>query len=219
MRAKHGLRRLALLAALLPLTLAGPATAAYGDPAGRSSSPVITIPPPSPSVVGSSQLVRTGNGVSATLKTSGLEPGHVVTLWWIVANNPAECEAGLPGLSRCGPRDHIEGRGNMSVLNAAGRIVGEDGTANYGAHLRVGDTSRALFDGEPGLTDSHTAEVILVVKTHGPKIPELTSEMLSTFAGGCEDQTTPLPTVRPEMVGTAGPNDCAEIQLSVHSPA
>ena len=30
------------------------------------------------------------------------------------------------------------------MQRAAGQIVGEDGAARYGAHLRIGDTSRAL---------------------------------------------------------------------------
>jgi len=209
--------RIGALAGLAALAVvAGPAHAG----AGHSTSPVFTIPPPAPpSVVGSSTLVRTDNGLSATVDTSGLKPGDVVTLWWIVANSPEECQAGLPGLSRCGPADHVAGRGDMSVHHAAGRIAAEDGTASYGAHLRVGDVSRALFEGEPGLVDPRGAEVILVLKTHGPKIPALTAEMLRTFAGGCHDQTVPPSLIaRPEMLGTSGPNDCAEIQVTVHSP-
>jgi hypothetical protein len=214
LRARIGALAGGSLAALA--VVAGPAHAG----ADHSTSPAFTIPPPAPpKVVGLSTLVRTDNGVSATVDTSALTPGDVVTLWWIVANSPEECQAGLPGLSRCGPADHLAGRGDMSVHHAAGRIAAEDGTASYGAHLRVGDLSRALFEGEPGLVDPRGAEVILVLKTHGPKIPGLTAEMLHTFAGGCHDQTLPPPLIaRPEMLGTAGPNDCAEIQVTVHSP-
>lgn len=210
-----------VLAVLTILTMLAAAAPAAGAPAEHSTEPVFTIPPPAPpSVVGSSTLVRTDNGVSARLHTSGLEPGHVVTLWWIVANAPEDCQAGLPGLSQCGPGDHVAGRGELSVHHAAGRIVRQDGTANYSAHLRVGDLSRALFEGEPGLTDARAAEVILVVKTHGPKIPRMTSDMLRTFAGGCEEAPVPPGlTPRPEVFGTLGPNEgCAEIQVSVHSP-
>lgn len=217
---RRGKRNLGWLGVLTAAVLV-PAGVAHGDPASRSDNPVFTIPKPGapPSVVGSSTLVRTPNGVSVTLETSSLESGHVVTLWWIVANSPDECDFGIPGLSQCGPADHEAGLGDMSVLNAAGRIVGEDGGGDYGAHLRVGDISRALFEGEPGLVNPRGAEVILVLKSHGPKIPRLTSEMLSTFAAGCADQTTPpsLDT-REGMVGTADENDCGEIQISVHSP-
>lgn len=207
--------------------------------ADRSTEPVHSIPdyisavmagedPPAP--VGSSRLTRTDNGLSVQLATSELRPDDVITLWWVVANNPDQCEAGIPGLSQCGPMDHLAGRGDFAVHHATGRIVEEDGTARFGAHLRVGDDSRALFDGEPGLTDPRDAEVLLVVKTHGQRIPELTSEMLRTFIGGCEidqpveDELEKLAehgvTPRPEVFGEEGPNtDCAEVQVSVHSPA
>lgn len=215
-------QRLAILvlATLVIFTALGPTASAASAPAEHSTSPVFTIPPAPPDLVGSSTLVRNDNGVSVTLETSDLEPGHVVTLWWIVANEPDDCEEGLPGLSQCGPDDHVAGRGAMSVLHAAGRIVNEDGTARYGAHLRVGDVSRALFAGEPGLTDARGAEVILVLKSHGPRIPTMTADMLRTFAGGCAAENLPPgPTPRPEVLGTPGPNEgCAEIQVSVHSP-
>jgi hypothetical protein len=86
--------------------------------------------------------------------------------------------------------------------------------------LRVGDTSRALFEGEPGLLDARRAEVISVLKTHGPATPGLVSEQLHTFAGGCADQATPPHlTTRPGMLGTPGDNECAEIQFTAHSPS
>lgn len=214
------LARAVLVILAMLVVVASPAASA---PAEHSTERVFTIPPPvPPGVVGSSTLLRSDHGVTVRLATSELEPRHVVTLWWIVANAPGECQAGLPGLSRCGPGDHVAGRGEMSVHQATGRIVRRDGTARYSAHLRVGDVSRALFEGEPGLTDARGAEVILLLKTHGPKIPGLTSEMLHTFAGGCDEEgseTPPGVTPRPEVLGTPGPNEgCAEIQVSVHSP-
>ncbi|WP_157041702.1 hypothetical protein [Nitriliruptor alkaliphilus] len=211
-----------VLAMLTMLTVLGTATPAIGAPAGRSTAPVITIPPPvPPALVGSSTLVRTDHGISVTLETSQLQPDHVVTLWWIVANAPEECEAGLPGLSRCGPADHLAGRGAMSVHHAAGRVAGVGGSARYGAHLRVGDPTTALFEGDPGLTDARGAEVILILKSHGPRIPTMTADMLRTFAGGCvEEEFPPGLTPRPDVLGTPGPNEaCAEIQVSVHNPA
>lgn len=90
------------------------------------------------------------------------------------------------------------------------------GTATYGAHLRTDDTSQALVG--PGLLDPRSALVLLVLKDHGPKIPALTAEMLHTSAAGCANQDD-VPSEAPErMVGTPGPNDCAEVQFTVHSP-
>ncbi len=211
-------RLLAVPAALLLAATAVSGTPAGAAPAAHSESPVFTIPPPlPPSMVGSSSLVRTDNGVSLRVHTSGLEPGHAVTLWVIVANAPEECEEGIPGVSRCGPADHVAGRGQMSVHHGAGHIAGEDGTASYGTHLRIGDTSRALFEGEPGLRDARGAEVIAVLKTHGPATPGLVPDQLRTFAGGCADQSTPPGlTPRPGMLGRPGDNYCAEIQVTAH---
>lgn len=215
---RHG-RLMMALVAVFALSAAA-STPVHAASAEHSDSAVLTIPPPAPpSVVGSSSLVRTDNGVSLRVHTSGLEPGDAVTLWFVVANDPDSCEEGFPGLSQCGPADHVAGRGQMSVLHGAGRIVDKDGTASYGAHLRVGDTSRALYEGEPGLLDSRGAEVIAVLKTHGPATPGLVPDQLRTFAGGCEDQSTPPGlTPRSGMLGKPGDNSCAEIQFSVHAP-
>jgi hypothetical protein len=219
--------RATLIAVVLILSLLGvlAAPAAGAAPAEESTGHVFRLadvlahvfggaPPPEP--VGSSKLVRTDNGMSADLETTGLTPGHVVTLWWVVFNDPDGCQAGIPGFSSCGRDDALAGRGGVSPNHAAGAIVDEDGTVGFGAHLRVGDDSRALAG--PGLVAPRGAEVILVLKTHGPKIPGLVSDQLHTFAGGCADQSDAPPSTPPELLGTPGPNDCAEIQVSVHSP-
>jgi len=209
--------------AVLILSLLGLlATPAGGAPAEETTGDVFRIdelfahvfggaPPPEP--VGSSTLVRTDNGVSVALKTMGLAPGHVVTLWWVVFNDPDGCQAGIPGFSSCGRPDAMAGRGGVSPNHAAGRIVDEDGTAEFGAHLRKGDDSRALAG--DGLVAPRGAEVILILKDHGPKIPHLVSDQLRTFAGGCADQSDAPPDAPAELIGTRGPNDCAEIQISV----
>lgn len=216
-RRRAKLSAMALVTAMLvALSMATPAASTSAE---HSTSPVFRIADVlggTPVPVGSSTLVRNGNGVSATLDTTALTPGDVVTLWWVVFNDPDGCQAGIPNVSSCGPVDAQLGRGGVSPLRATGRIVDESGTAHYGAHLRRGDTSRALVG--PGLLDARDAEVILVLKTHGPKLPGLVSEQLHTFAGGCADQSDAPPGAPAHLVGTPGPNECAEIQVSVHSP-
>lgn len=196
------------------------ATPAASKTAEHSTSPVLRladvlgggIPVP----VGSSTLVRNDNGMSASLGTSALTPGDVVTMWWVVFNKPDGCQAGIPNVSSCGLVDAELGRGGVSVQRAAGQIVNENGAASYGAHLRIGDTSRALA--RNGLVNTRGAEVILVLKTHGPKLPGLVSEQLHTFGRGCADQGDAPPGAPPHLVGATGPNDYAEVQVTVHSP-
>lgn len=212
--------RLSAMALLTAMTLAlAMATPAASTSAKHSTSPVFRIADVlggTPEPVGSSTLVRNANGVSARLGTTALTPGDVVTLWWVVFNDPDGCQAGIPNVSSCGPVDAQLGRGGASVLRATGRIVDEDGTASYGAHLSAGDTSGALAGA--GLHNTRGAEVILVLKTHGPKIPGLVSEQLHTFAGGCANQSDAPPGAPPHLVGTPGSNECAEIQVSAHGP-
>lgn len=206
------------------------ATPAAGAPAEQTTRDVFRVPElfahvfggaPPPEPVGSSTLVRNDRGVSAALKTTGLTPGHVVTLWAVVFNHPDGCEAGIPGVAQCGPSDAQAGRGGASPNHLAGGIVENDGTAGFGGHLREGDTSHALGDPDHalGLVEPREAEVILVLKDHGPKIPRLLSDQLHTFAGGCSDQSGAPPGTPPEQLGRPGPNECAEIQISVHSPS
>lgn len=211
--------RLGVVLALVAVLVTVMAMPAAGAAAVRSTRPVLRIADVlggTPVPVGSSTLVRTDNGISAQLTSTGLEPGDVVTLWWIVFNDPSECEFGFPGASQCGPADHLAGNGEFSAAYGGGRIAGGDGTVSYGSHLRVGDTSRILEG--PGLVDPGNAEVILVLKTHGPAIPDLVSEQISTFGGGCNDQSDAPPGIPGHLLGTPGPNDCAEIQVSPHSP-
>lgn len=203
---------------LMVISLATLATPAAGEPSTTSVRPVFRVADlfsgQQPTPVGSSTVVRTDRGGSLTLETTGLAAGEVVTLWWLVFNDPDSCRAGIPAVSSCGHPDAMAGRGGFSAVHAAGRIVEANGTAHYGAHLRLEDPSRALVG--PGLLYARGAEIILVLKTHGPKIPRLVSQQLRTFSGGCADRTDAPPGARPELLGDAGPNNCGEIQISVH---
>lgn len=209
-------------AALMILSLLGPmATSAAGAPPAKSERPVYRVAdvfsPGQPMPVGSSNLARTDSGLSARLRTVALTPGDAVTMWWVAFNDPPACEAGIPGLSRCGPGDAHSGRGGVSVMHAAGRVVNEHGTARFAAHVRRGDTSRALAG--PGVLRPRETEVILVLKTHGPWMPLLGSAQLRTFGGGCNDQSDAPPGAPAHLIGEPGPNDCAEIMVSIHQPA
>lgn len=139
---------------------------------------------------GTTRLVRRDSGLSATFHAVDLPPGQVVTLWFIVFNNPSACVA-----SPCGPPDIFENAPGGPAADfhwGGGTIVGGSGKANLGGHLAVGDTSGSglLEIGFPEylspLTDPWNAEVHLVVHSHGPKQTgaDLKSQ-LNSFTGGC----------------------------------
>ncbi len=194
--------RLVLLAAAL--LVAAPVTLASG--AARETRPVQMFVDGSTVAGAWSTLDRNASGISMTLHTSGLPAGDAATVWWVVFNEPQNCTHGGAGL-RCGPGDLPpfggDGSAETSVLYAAGHVIGGNGTANYGGHLAIGDTSGAAFGN--GLTNPLGADVHLVVRDHGPVIRNLASEMIHTFGGGCSN-----------MPPFTGPNVCDDVQFSAH---
>lgn len=180
-----------LLAVMMIGAQAATASAASAE---RDVTGVVTFTaPPVPVSGGWSALVRNGSGVSMTLRTTGLTPGHAITVWWIVFNQPGNCTHGAFGL-RCGEADLFEAPVQASVLYAAGHIIGGSGTGNYGATLRTGDTGGSLFG--PGLVNPWTADVHLILHDHGAVEPGSRSSAIHSF-------------------GTCNP-DCVDVQASAH---
>ena len=109
-------------------------------------------------------LVRSGDGASMTLRTADLTQGRTVTVFWVIFNKPQDCSHGHFRL-RCGPGDlpPLGGNGSAqpSALPANATTIGPGGDAAFGAFLKVGDTSGALFG--PGLTNPQGADIHLVV--------------------------------------------------------
>jgi hypothetical protein len=160
-----------------------------------------TLPPPSEvrrfsdnSVVAGAQstLMRNDNGVRMTVHTSDLDPGAAYTVWWVIFNNPAAC-----GVA-CMEDDLGNPAVEASVVFAAGHVLPPTGRGNFAAHIQVGDTTGALFG--PGLQNPRTAEIHLVMRSHGAPIPGLVHEQISSFGGGC------------------GVNVCEDRQFAVHMP-
>jgi len=122
-------------------------------------SGVYSFDPGDPDLKGVSSLVRTDNGVSMTLMTTGLAPG-AYTVWWVVFNPD------VPG---------------MSVGFAAGHVVGPDGNARFAANLKEGEP--LSIAGGP-LEDARAAEIHVVVRYHGPVDPRNLYDQLHTFEPG-----------------------------------
>lgn len=157
-----------------------------------------------------SSLVAFEEGVSLSLTTNGLEPGHAVTVWWVVFNNPEHCMNGEAPML-CGEGDLLIAGGDEAVegtvLAATGHIIGPDGAGHFDAYLATGDTTAVMGDG-PGLTNPLGAEIHLVIRTHGPPQSGLVGDQVQTFGGGCNNA--------PEGTGEPGDFACTDNQFAFH---
>jgi hypothetical protein len=209
------------LAGLLSLSLGMGATLA--TPAARSTQPVVQTW--DGTQVGSSTLLRSDAGLSANFNSSGLPAGQAVTLWFVIFNNPSACAA------TCGLWDLLfnEAAGG-DFLVGAGAVTGGNGTANFGAHLSVGDISGSAFpeigmpDRPIGLSNPWGAQVGLLLHSHGPAVPGVVlKDQISSFTGGCTvflgDLELPGSGIAdsaddvPDAVG-----ECSTMLASVHTP-
>lgn len=155
------------------------------------------------------KLTRTNSGVSYSFRTTGLDKGHVVTMWWVIFNVPEECSNPIPEIgAQCGLPDLSNPDVQSSVMGGQGHIVGKSGRSTHAAHLREGEitTYHPAFVGSPGLLDAMEAEIHLVLRTHGPMIPGMISEMRSTFEAACTPASS-------NGFGD-GPNECADLQAA-----
>lgn len=176
-------------------------------------------------VVGTSHIVRTPNGVNYKLSTTELEPGHAYTLWFVVFNKPKEC-ADPDAAPGCGPTDVVNDAARPDMMYAAGHVVGGTGKATFSGHRHVGDSSGSINGpvGLPayGLESPSGAEIQLVVHHHGPKLPAHMPDMIQTVDGGCFDAGIPAPGAdspwNNQAFGSRGPNACTSVQFAAHPP-
>lgn len=194
--------------------------AAAGGPPGQVTAPIVHLPPDlvgTPVLVddATARLQRLEDDLATRTDTRELTPGHVVTLWWIVFNNPDECAT-----SPCGLPDLFDDDVEAACLAADGAVVTGTGTASFSDRLGIGDVRDSCLPHfnpaatDHGLLDPQGAEVHLMVHDHGPVQPGLVPTMRSTFDGGCDfdDPDYPLGTfgVPPVEVG-----QCATIQAAM----
>ncbi len=167
-----------------------------------------------------STLTRMEHGLYMTFDAVGLEPGAAYTAWWVVFNKTENCSDGECGLDDSfimdsnggillteegAPQFNLPAREitAFSLHRATGSVADIDGTAEFRAHLPVGDRTEVEFDG-PGLFDAMKAEIHIIIRTHGPAIPGDLHEQMNTPWGGCPEGWPKTP--------------CGNIQFSIHLP-
>ena len=193
----------------LALLMAG---AAHAD---GITKPMSWTPPsgntPGP-IEGTSAVLEKGPfGAAMAIKSSGLTPGDVVTVWWVAIQNHQSCAS-----NPCTPKEAMgDGAENDTVATlAAGGVVQEDGTISLASFLPVGEVEGNYFN--TTFHSPETAEYHLPMVNHGPLDPELAGEMLTSFRAGCTDES--LPDFYPDTAkadGTAGNFDCKTVQAAL----
>jgi hypothetical protein len=178
----------------------------------KTEAPVLSHPSQGDMVTienASALLLTDDEGASMSVRTSLLTPGHAYTAWWVIVNKPESC-----AVRPCTPTDILS---NTEVVEAdigyADGLVADDrGTGNFAAYLPVGDLTDHWFGN--GLTNPRGAEIHIVIHDHGPVIPELATNMLMTYRGGCTDGS--LEPTFPDFTkefGQAGNNICKLVQV------
>lgn len=135
-------------------------------------------------------LSRNNEGVLGTISTSGLTPGHVVTMWWAIFNNPEYCATPV-----CAASDFNNPLVNASLQFGGGTIADAGGRANFIGYLAVGDNTGFYLNPAfpnmpnpaPGIFDAKKATIHLSIRTHGAASadPMILAQQLSSFPGGC----------------------------------
>lgn len=200
---------------ILPLVLVTAATIANAD---SRTLPLSWTPPsgqtPGPIEGTTALLVTSPDGASMHLTSKDLTPGHAVTIWFVALQNPQLCDK-----NPCTPLEAM-GMPEMETVavNGGGTVVPADGTIEISAHLPTGAVPTNLF--ETDFVSPMTAEYHLVIHDHGPLIPALAADMLSSFRGGCTLES--VPPHYPDSArsdGEGGSNTCVSRQVALFVPA
>jgi len=135
-----------------------------------------------PTVVGKASLVRSDSGISMTFRTTRLPAGEPITIWWIILEN---CDANDPNWAKGMP---------CSAQYASGQIASKKGSASFSGRLPTGSRAGCFAPKFPcqGLKDPATATVLLLARTHGPKIPGALRAQLTTSEAVSPDPKTDL---------------------------
>jgi hypothetical protein len=170
-------------------------------------------------VLGESTLRRTDDGVLATFQSTAFTPGHAVTLWWVVFNQPENCskpcgedDIFVGGDPTAGPDAEAIAKADIVAAYAAGTVAGDDGSVTMASRLTAGQPGADVIMGEGALLkDAARAEIHLVARTHGPEIAGQVVEQTTSYGGGCTTLLNP-----PDQADAEG--ECVDLQFAVHQP-
>lgn len=159
-------------------------------------------------------LISGQDGVHISLHTKDLIPGNVYTYWLVAFNEPGKCEADV-----CTGKDALIRTETVEsdAGYVGGSIVGDDGSLRMTAYQPVGELRGSFFG--RGILETSDLELHLILQDHGPAIDGRELEMLTTYRGGCSDDSIPPPFPETARVqGDPGPNQCRMVQVAIFPP-
>ncbi len=146
-----------LAAVVVVVALGGAVASAQADPAVVQQETTVFVMGTS-IAAGSATAERTPNGINISLHTSGLNAGHVVTVWAFAQTS---------------------GGALVKLTRLAGHVIGDDGEGSYAG--RVDQT-------ELGALTPYGARIQLLLQDHGLLDPALMPDQLfvnGVCNGGC----------------------------------
>jgi hypothetical protein len=196
------LTTLGFCAALLTLALATHAVAQSSTSGNVKTTitPVYRIGSTDVIPQAGASLARNNDGVLGTISTSGLTPGHVITVWWSIFNNPEFCANPV-----CAASDFNNPLVNGSLQFGGGTLADAGGRVSFAGYLAEGENTGFYLNPAfpnmpnpaPGIVDTKTAQIHLAIRRHGPASadPTILNEQLTSFPGGCS-MTNPCATIQ-----------------------
>jgi hypothetical protein len=152
------------------VSAAGPPAVSEGDIHGFG------LDPREPGPGASATLTRYNGAVQYNITTNNLDAGAAYTNWWIIWNDPSECNGACDG-------GDLFIAGN-SILWATGRVLDNEGNAQFSALLHENSFPGQVLFGS-GLTDAENAEIHVVIQAHGQVNPTLVYDQTHYEGAGC----------------------------------
>jgi hypothetical protein len=157
------------------------------------------------------KLTRSDDGISFEIATEALEPNHAYTIWLAMINEPSACTT-----QPCPTPEFLQNPAtDAQVVFGAGAVADENGKATFKGERKMGPIPEGWLAGGE-LKKPLTAQVLLVVNSHGPVIEGYMPDMIETYRAGCADAGLPEvfpPTAKAD--GRPGPNTCQLTQSVV----
>ncbi|ANM30746.1 hypothetical protein ABI59_15915 [Acidobacteria bacterium Mor1] len=125
------------------------------------------------------------------------QAGDAYTLWAVIFNAPDKCSDGV-----CNEDDVFVNpvAPETAVVYLSGLRVPASGVISLGGSYAVGQTYGALPFPATTIYDTETAEIHLVLRSHGKFLPAVADAQITTFGEGCVTQ------------------ECQDMQFAVFQP-